>query len=161
MPRRLAPALRVLFRPAVVLVLLAAGAGCATYQQARLEDLPPQQRVRLQLAPEELARNISFVSGNQGLISGRFIEVQGDSATFLLTTPTSHQQVRLSLQSILQLERKDPSHSRSILLSAAVVGGVATLAYLGFEGQQGADTPGDENTEAFLPAIRFVIPVGW
>ena len=161
MPRRITPALRILLRPAVLLVLLVSGAGCATYQQARLEDLPPQQRVRLRLAPEELARNISFVSGHQGLISGRFIEVRGDSATFLLTTPTSHQQVRLSLQSILQLERKDPSHSRSILLSAAVVGGVATLAYLGFEGRQGADTPGDEPTEAFLPAIRFVIPVGW
>ena len=144
-----------------LLLLVALGAGCATYHQSRIEDLPAQQRVRLQLKPEELARHIAFASGIQGMVNGRFVELRGDSATFLLTTPVAHQQVRLPVESILLLERKDPSHGRSILLSAVVVGGVATLAYLGFEGQQGADTPGEEDSEAFLPAIRFVIPVGW
>ena len=161
MPRRRTPALRVLFRPAVLLVLLVTGAGCATYQQARLEDLPPQQRVRLQLAPEELARNVSFASGNRGLISGRFVEARGDSATFVLTSPTGYSQVNLPLESILMLERKDPSHGRSILLSAALVGGVATLAYLGFEGKENSGPdPDDDTVDALRPVIRFVIPVG-
>ncbi len=116
----------------------------------------------MRLATEELARNISFASGNQGFVSGRFVEMRGDSATFVLTSGTGYSQVVLPLQSILGLERRDPAHGRSALLSVAFVGGVATLAYLGFEGDQGSDTGGDEDsTDALVPLVRFVIPVGW
>ena len=115
----------------------------------------------MQLAPEELARNISFASGNQGLISGRFVVAQGDSATFVLTSPTGFSQISLPLASILMLERKDPSHGRSILLTAGVVGGVATLALLGFEGSENSGPdPDDDTVDAFRPIIRFAIPLG-
>ena len=152
--------LRLPVRQAAALLLLL-GTGCATYQPARIEDLPSQQRVRLRLAPEELARYISFASGNQGFINGRFIEFSADSATFLLTTPTAHSQVRVPMGSIVTLERKDSSHGRSILLSAALVGGVATLAYLGFEGNENSDLDTDDDlTDQLVPGIRIVIPIG-
>lgn len=148
-------------RPLVLLVVLLVGTGCATYHQAAIGELPPQQRVRLRLAPEELSRNIAFASGNQGLINGRFVGFAGDSATFLLTSPTAHAQVRVPLESILALERKDASHGRSLLLSAALVGGVATLAYLGFEGSENSGpNPNDDLTDALVPGIRIVIPIG-
>lgn len=151
---------RILGTAALLAVVL--GGGCATYQQVAVTDLPPQQRVRMRLTTEELARNITFASGNQGFVSGRFVEMRGDSATFVLTSGTGYSQVVLPLESILGLERKDPAHGRSALLSVAFVGGVATLAYLGFEGDQGSDTGGDEDpTDALVPLIRFMIPVGW
>jgi len=94
-------------------------------------------------------------------ISGRFIEFKGDSATFLLTTPTAHSQVRLPLESIVSLERKDASQGRSILLSAVLVGGAATLAYLGFEGNENSDPSTDDDlTDQLVPGIRIVIPIG-
>ena len=142
--------------------LLFLGTGCATYHEARIEDLPAQQRVRMRLAPEELARNVAFVSGNEGLVNARFVDFAGDSATFLLTTPTSHRQVNLPLGSILLLERKEASHARSILLSAGVVGIVATLAYLGFEGDTNTGPDPDEDlTDQFVPGVRFAIPFKW
>lgn len=116
----------------------------------------------MRLTTEELARNIAFASGNQGFVSGRFVEMRGDSAAFVLTSGTGYSQVMLPLESILGLERRDPAHGRSALLSVAFVGGVATLAYLGFEGDQGSETGGDEDPiDALVPLIRFMIPVGW
>lgn len=148
--------------PFALPALLALGTGCATYHETRIEDLPPQQRVRMRLAPEELARNVAYVSGNEGLISARFVDSAGDSATFLLTTPTSHRQVNLALGSILLLERKEASHGRSILLSAGMVAVVATLAYLGFEGDANTGpNPDEDQTDQFAPLLRFALPFKW
>jgi hypothetical protein len=161
-PRRsiLGPRRGILGTAALLAAVL--GGGCATYQQVAVTDLPPQQRVRMRLTTEELARNIAFASGNQGFVSGRFVEMRGDSATFVLTSGTGFSQVVLPLESIIGLERKDPAHARSALLSVAFIGGVATLAYLGFEGDQGSETGGDEDPiDALVPLIRFTIPVGW
>ena len=146
----------------ILIVLLALfGSGCASYRPASVEDLPSQQRVRLRLAPEELARHIAFASGNQGFVNGRFVNFSADSATFVLSSPTAHAQVSVPRTSILALERQDPSHGRSILLTTVLVGGVATLTYLGFEGDQsGEPTPDDDITDQLVPGIRVVIPIG-
>lgn len=144
------------------LLLLAVGAGCVNYREVAVHELPPQQSVRLQLTAEELARHLSFASGNRRTVSGHFVELRGDSATFVLTTPVAHQQVSIPLASIVVAERRDPDHLRSILLSSVVVGGVATLAYLGFEGNQTTDPdgPGD-GPDAMVPTFRLFLPVGW
>lgn len=152
------PAVRLAALLPALLILLV---GCATYRPVGITELPAQQRVRMLLAPNELGRHILFVGGGQGFVNGRFVEVRGDSAVFVLTSSTAHSQVSLPLESILRLERKDASHGRSMLLSAALVGGVATLAYLGFEGEEntGPD-PDDDLTDQFVPGIRVVIPLG-
>ncbi|MCY3610643.1 MAG: hypothetical protein OXH51_03835 [Gemmatimonadetes bacterium] len=137
------------------------GGGCATYQQVTVPELPPQQRVRMRLAAEELARNIAFASGSQGHLNGRFVEARGDSAVFVLTSSTGFSQVVLPVDAILQLERREAAQGRSFLLSVGLVGGVAALAYFGFEGSQGSDTGGDEDSvDALVPLVRFTIPVG-
>ena len=143
------------------LLLLAVGTGCVTYREVGVDELPPQQSVRLQLTPEELVRHLSFASGNRRTVSGHFVELRGDSATFVLATPLAHSQVTIPLASIVVAERRDPDRARSLLLSTAVVGGIATLAYLGFEGNQNTDPdgPGDV-VDAFVPTFRLVIPVG-
>lgn len=143
------------------LLAMAAGGGCATYQQVTVPELPPQQRVRMRLAAEELARNIAFASGSQGHLNGRFVVARGDSAVFVLTSSTGFSEVVLPVDAILELERRDPAQGRSFLLSVGLVGGVAALAYFGFEGNQGSDTGGDEDSvDALVPLVRFTIPVG-
>lgn len=146
---------------AALLLLLLPGTGCNTYRQVGLAELPAEQRVRMLLTPEELGRHIMFSSGSQGFISGRFVELRGDSAVFVLTSNVAHSEVRLPLESIVQLERKDPNLGRSFLLSTVIVGGVATLAYLGFEGEQNAPPNIDDDlTDQFAPGFRIVIPLG-
>ncbi len=136
--------------------------GCATYRQTPLEELSQRQPVRVRLAPEEFVRNVAFASGPQGLVGGRFVEARGDSVTLLLTTPTAFSQVTVHRNSILSLERKETSRRRSLLVSAAVVGGVAALAYLGFEGgSEGEPGPNDSDVDAFRPGVRLVLPVGF
>lgn len=149
------------WRTVALLLLLIPGTGCNTYRQVGIGELPAEQRVRMQLTPEELGRHIMFSSGNQGYVNGRFVELRGDSAVFVLTSHTAHSQVSLPLGSIVSLERKDANLGRSFLLSAALVGGVATLAYLGFEGEENtAPDPDDDLTDQFAPGIRIVIPLG-
>ena len=73
----------------------------------------------------------------------------------------SFSQVTLPLASILELERREAAAGRSMLLSAALVGGVAVLAYIGFEGG-GSEIPGgdEDGTDQFAPGLRVVIPIG-
>lgn len=142
-------------------LLLATATGCATYREVAVQELPSQQQVRLQLTTDELVKHLSFTEGNQGHVSGRFVAVQGDSAIFVLTTPMAHQEVGIPLNSIVVAERKDPDYVRSILLSSAVVGTVATLAYLGFEGNQNPDPDGPGPVvDSFRPTFRLVFPIG-
>ena len=148
-------------RQVVALLLLLPGAGCNTYRQVGIAELPAEQAVRMLLTPEELGRHIMFSSGNQGYINGRFVEVRGDSAVFVVASNTMQSQISLPLGSIVQLERRDPNLGRSFLLSAAIVGGVATIAVLGFEGEENtAPDPDDVIIDQFAPGFRIVIPLG-
>lgn len=141
--------------------LLVTSAGCATYREVAVDDLPAQQPVRLQLTAEELVKHLDFIGGDRRHLTGRFVEVRSDTAVFVLTTPIAQQQVTIPLDAIVVAERKDPDHVRSILLSSAVVGTVATLAYLGFEGNQNTDPDGPGPViDAFRPTFRLVLPIG-
>ena len=142
-------------------LLIPVVAGCVSHRQVGVDELAPQQSVRLQLTTEELVRHLDFASGDRRTVSGRFVDLRGDTAVFVLTTPIAHRQVGIPLASIVVAERRDPEYVRSILLSSAIVGGVATLAYLGFEGNQNTDPdgPGDV-VDQFAPVFRIVVPFG-
>lgn len=145
----------------ILLLLAATGAACATYREVPVGELPSRQPVRLQLTSEELVRHLEFADNMQRHLNGRFVELRGDSAVFLLTTPVAHRQVSIPLSSIVVAERKDPDHVKSILLSSAIVGTVATLAYLGFEGRDSVDPQGPGPVvDAFRPTFRLVLPIG-
>lgn len=142
--------------PVVVLVaVLSSGAGCATYRPAVVEELAPEQRVRVRVEPEVLADLVAFAEGAQGQLGGRFAELRGDSVEFRFETPSSYRQVVLHRSAILGLERRETSPARSIAFSAAVVGGIGVLAYLGFEGQESGDDSLPPDTEALVPLLVF------
>ncbi len=142
-------------------LLIPVVAGCVSHRQVGVDELAPRQGVRLQLTADELARHLDFASGDRRTVSGRFVDLQGDTAIFVLTTPIAHRQVGIPLASIVVAERRDPDHVRSILLSSAIVGGIATLAYLGFEGNQNTDPDGTGDTiDQFAPVFRIVVPFG-
>ncbi len=145
----------------LLLLLATLATGCTTYRTVSIGELPARQRVRMVLAPEEAGRHLFYARGNEGYLSGQFVELQGDSAVFLLTTPTARSRVSIPRSAIVQLERRDVSAGRSLLVSAALVGGVGLLAWLGFEGEEntGPD-PDDDLTDQFAPGVRIVIPFG-
>ena len=151
------------FRPcrAARIALVAACAGCATYRPVTVDDLSPQQRVRIQVQPDVLADLVAFAEGAEGRLGGRFMETRGDSVAFRFETPSSYREVVMPRATIRGLERRESSPTRSVALSAAVVGGIGALAWLGFEGRDGpgADQPGDE-PDALVPLLFFVVPVG-
>lgn len=143
------------------IALVAACAGCATYRPVTVEDLSPQQRVRIQVEPDVLADLVAFAEGAEGHLGGRFVEARGDSVAFRFETPSSYREVVMPRSAIRGLERRESSPTRSVALSAAVVSGIGALAWLGFEGRDGSDDgrPGDE-PDAMVPLVFFVVPVG-
>ena len=141
--------------PVFALVATLAAAGCATYRPAVVEDLSPSQRVRVRVEPETLADLVAFAEGAQGQLGGRFIAVRGDSVAFRFETPSSYRQVVLHQSAILGLEQRESSPARSIAFSAAVVGGVGILAYLGFEGRESGDDSLPPDSEALVPLFVF------
>lgn len=153
---RLAPGLT---RACVALAM--ACAGCATYRSATVDDLSPQQRVRIQVEPEVLADLVAFADGPEGSIGGRFVGLRGDSAAFRFETPSSYREVAIPRTAIRGVERRESSPARNVALSVAVVGGIGVLAWLGFEGRdgQGDEVPGDE-PDALTPLLLLVVPTG-
>ena len=141
--------------PVVAFVATLAATGCATYRPAVVEDLSPSQRVRVRVEPETLADLVAFAEGAQGQLGGRFIAVRGDSVAFRFETPSSYRQVVLHQSAILGLEQRESSPARSIAFSAAVVGGVGILAYLGFEGRESGDDSLPPDSEALVPLFVF------
>lgn len=141
--------------PVVALVAALSAAGCATYRPAVVEELTPDQRVRVRVEPDVLADLVAFAEGAQGQLGGRFAALRGDSVEFRFETPASYRQVVLPRSAILGLERRETSPTRSIAFSAAVVGGIGLLAYLGFEGEESGDDSLPPDTEALTPLFVF------
>lgn len=140
---------------AAAFVAALAVAGCATYRPAAVEELAPSQRVRVRVEPETLADLVAFAEGAQGQLGGRFVALRGDSVAFRFETPSSYRQVVLPRSAILGLERRESSPARSIAFSAAVVGGIGILAYLGFEGGESGDDSLPPDSEALVPLFVF------
>lgn len=154
-PRFFRPAWRVLAACAAV-----HGAGCATYQQAAVDDLSPRDRVRLEVDDRELPALVAFAEGPRGRLAGRFVGMAGDSATFQLENAVGYRTVTLAPASVVFLERRKPELVRSLLLSGAIVGGVGVLAYLGFEGGGQGGDPDTDGSEALAPLFFISLPVG-
>ncbi len=145
----------------VALFCVFAFGGCASYRPAAISELAPREQVRMRLAPQELGELVAFADAN-GLVSGRFVQLEGDTAHLLLTAPGSQRRALLHRASILEIERREGNPGKSLLFSAAVVGGIGVAAWLGFEeGRQAPGGPGDEDgDEAFAPVLRLRIPIG-
>jgi len=150
------------FKPcrAARIALVAACAGCATYRPVTVDDLSPQQRVRIQVEPDVLADLVAFAEGAEGHLGGRFMEVRGDSVAFRFETPSSYREVVLPRSAVLSVAGRESSPIRSVALSAAIVGGVGVAAWLGFEGRASGDDGDDADTDALVPVFLFTIPAG-
>ena len=142
------------------IALALACAGCATYRPVTMNDLSPQQRVRVQVEPEVLADLVAFAEGAEGHLSGRFVEMRGDSVAFRFETPSSYREVAMPRSAVLSIAGRASSPTRSVALSAAIVGGVGLAAWLGFEGRSSGDAGDDAETDALVPVLLFAIPAG-
>lgn len=137
------------------------GTSCATYQPASIEELNPSERVRIQVGPEYLAQYVAFIQGERGQMSARFLGMNADSAVFRLEGGGGYREATLPLSTLLDIERRESKPGRSLLFSAGIVGGVAALAYLGFEGRDDASGDGEPpEPENVIPIMMFTIPIG-
>ncbi len=148
----------VKFRPLLLVVLFGA-AGCASYQPVEISSLQPSDQVRLELDQAELAKLLAFVDPSTRSVGGRFVNETGDSMAIVVQTPTSFMQVSVPLSSIVQTQLRTVDNRTTFLFSALAVGGVAFLAWKGFEGG-GSDRPGDDTgiDETRIPLLGFRIP---
>jgi len=135
------------------------GTGCASYQPAEISTLKPQEKIRVELEPEELARLIGFADPRTRSVSGRFVDEIGDSVAIVVQTPSSYMQVSIPRGSIIQTERRVADNKKSFFVSAAIVGGVAAIAIAGFQGR-GQGSIGDDTgiDETRIPLFGFGIP---
>lgn len=146
------------FCPLLFVVLFAA-AGCASYQPAEISSLRPQEKIRLELEQTELARLIAFVDPATRSVSGRFVNEIGDSVAIIVETPLSYMQVSVPRSSIVQTRRRVVDNRKTFMFSALMVGGVAALAVVGFEGagsDPAGEDPGVDQTK--IPLLGFRIP---
>jgi len=140
-----------------VLILLLVTAGCATYQPVELARVKPQENVRLELDAAELGRLIAYSDPGTASVHGRVVAVTSDSVAIVLRTPLSYAQVSVSRSSILGVGLKTVDNRQTFAFSALLVGGVAVLAYLGFDGG-GSSVPGEgDGPDEFRP-LGFRLP---
>ena len=133
--------------------------GCVSYAQTNIASLSPQDRVRVQVADSELPRLLHYVNTDSRQVSGTFVEASGDSVTVVLRSPGSFAEVSIPRSGIVLVERGKPDVKRNLLGSALIVGGIAAIAVLGFEGdsKEGIDL-GSGTDEMRPPVVRLRFP---
>lgn len=142
-----------------LLVLAGLTSGCASYRVAELSDLTSQDRVRLELEQQELARLIQFADPATRTVTGDFVGSGPDSVSVVVNTPGSYRQVQIPRSAILGTSRREVDNRKSFIISAAIVGGVAALAIRGFEGRDsGPGGDGGGIDESRVPSFKFRIP---
>ena len=143
----------------LLFVPLFAAAGCASYQPADISSLQPQEKVRLELEQNELARLIAFADPATRSVNGRFVNEIGDSVAIILQTPLSYMQVSVPRSSIVETRRRVVDNRKTFAFSALMVGGVAVLAAVGFSGggsDPAGEDPGVDQTR--IPLLGFRLP---
>ncbi len=138
---------------------------CTSYVQTDVADLRPQDKVRLELEDEELAKLIAFADPATRSVNGRVVSSSIDSISVIVQTATAYTQVSIPNRSVVQAERGVADAKKNFIASALIVGAVAALAYAGFEGRQdnstGDDTGIDESrVELFGFRIPFSLGFG-
>ncbi len=147
---------RVLSMLSILLV-----AGCVSYVPADVSELKPQDKVRMRLEQQELARLVAFADPGRGTVTGRVLHATPDSIEVVVSTGGSYTQVAVPRSSILGLERGYVDRTKNVLVSAAFVGGVAALAVIGFEGRNENSVGDDTGTdEVRIPLFNIRIPFG-
>ena len=124
-----------------------------------LGQLPPQDRVRLELDQDQLAQLITYADAQRRSVTGRLVYTTPDSVAVILRTPASYTQVSIPRRSILRMERGKADAKKNVLVSAVVVGGVAALAVAGFEGRdQGPAGDGNGIDESIVQFLGLRLP---
>ena len=145
------------FGTVVALALLSGG--CVSYAQTDIASLHPQDRIRVEVADSELPRLLQYVNTDSRQVSGTFLEASGDSVSVVLRSPGSFAEVSIPLANIVLVERGQPDVKRNLLGSAVIVGGIAAIAVLGFEGNSKEDIDlGGGTDEMRPPVVRLRFP---
>lgn len=144
-------------------IALAAGAlllsGCYRYVPVEMSEVRPEQTVRVRVADEAFPRVRNFVDAREGTVSGQLLELGADSVELRLETPVAFQPVTLSRSHLLETSVREVDKGKSFMISAALVGAVGYLAYLGFEGRgDGRAVPGPQPDEQRIPLFELALP---
>ncbi len=133
--------------------------GCYRYVPTELSDVRPQQTVRVRVADEAMPAVRNFVEPREATVSGRVVAVRPDSVELRLETPVAFRQVTLPRSWVLDSSVREVDKGKSFLISAALVGAVGYLAYLGFEGRGGGQAiPGPQPDEQRIPLLELALP---
>lgn len=133
--------------------------GCHYYAPAEPSALGPQERIRVQVNPNEAANLMAFVDARSMTVSGQFISQSADSVRMVVRTPLAFAPVSIPRTSIVSLERRSVDNKKSFIFSAAAVATIGVLAYKGFEGNNnnipGGD--GDGGDATVIPLFSWVL----
>ena len=142
----------------LILALAVFLAGCHYYAPAEIQTLAPQERIQVELEDDEVTRLLAYVDPRSRTVKGQFVDQAGDSMTMVVRTPLAYSQVTIPNSGIVGLQRREVDNKKSFIFSAAAVGAVAVLAYLGFEGSSSPmGSEGDGAESALIPFLSFAV----
>lgn len=144
---------------------------CYAYTPAALDEVAPQQDVRLSLSQAEAARLEPYRGSASRTLDGRVTEIGGDSLTVRVEAvsqlrgvrvETLYQYLHVAHADVLDVELKKLDKGRTYLLTGAGVVAAAALVISRIGGNSGASGPnqGGGPFEAVVPVLTLRLPFG-
>lgn len=142
---------------------------CYTYTPAGLDEVSPQQDVRLRLSQSEAARLEPYRSSASRTLDGRVTETGSDSLTVRVEAvselrgvrvQTLYQYLHVAHSDVLEVELKKLDKGRTYLLTGAGVVAAAALVISHIGGNGGSSGPnnGGGPVEAVVPVLSLRLP---
>lgn len=142
---------------------------CYTYTPATLEEVSPQQDVRLRLSQAEAARLEAYRGSASRTLDGRVTGKGGDSLTVRVEAvnelrgvrvQTLYQFLHVAQADVLDVELKKLDKGRTYLLTGAGVAAAVALvvSHIGGNGGSTGPNPGGGPVEAVVPVLSLRLP---
>lgn len=154
-------------RSSTVAALVALLSGCYAYQPVGVEQVRPQQKVRVRLTASEANRLEQYVGTEDRDVDGQVVESSADSLMILVPglselrgarVETLHQRVNVARSGIADLELRQLDRPRTYLVTGvigAIVLGIAIDQVFGHGGSDVVDTTPTPNENRIPAGLRI------
>ncbi|MGD8321804.1 MAG: hypothetical protein PVJ02_15255 [Gemmatimonadota bacterium] len=143
--------------------------GCYTYTPASLDEVSPQQDVRLRLSTAEAERLEPFRRSGGRTLDGKVTGMEGDSVTVKVEAvselrgarvETLYQYLHVSSSDVVDVELRELDKGRTYLVTGAGVVAAAALVISRIGGNGGSSGPdqGGGPFEAVVPLLSLRLP---